>query len=186
LELLVGISAVFSRLGSCITSLISGVSTLFTIAASVTATALFAVLTGLFNTTLKGYEVHATLGTRMLAVTWIAVVFSLASGLFWALSSCCCSGDSAGGRRRGRKVVAEKAPYTYERVNAPYLSGAGGPGAGVTSETAPLYQQDQSATFDQRRLSDRYYTSGPDAIIPPAASSPAFPQDGYEPFRHRT
>lgn len=94
------------------------VSLLFTIAASVTATALYAVVTGTFNSTLKSYGIHGTMGSHMYATTWLAVAFSLGAGLFWLLSSCCCSGRSPyHGDRRSKRVTAEKTPYTYEPVN---------------------------------------------------------------------
>jgi len=197
LELVIGISAICSRLGSCVTTLVSVVSTLFTVAASVTSTALFAVLTGIVNTSLKEYHVTATLGTHMLAVTWLAAAFSIASGLFWSLSSCCCPGSTGHGRRGGRgRVVAEKAPYTYERVNAPYVGGAGGApddnhGA---SDTIPLYQPERSSMatpYHNRSGSEadiaaspdnRFYNSGrPDSMYSP----PVVQNDAYEPFRHQ-
>lgn len=144
-ELVVGLTAICSRLGSLITSLVSGVrltltntedccadelqvSLLFTVAASVTATALFTVLTGTFNTALKQYGVHGSMGSRIYVVTWIAVAFSIGSSLFWLLSSCCCSGRSPyHGDRSGRRVTAEKAPYTYERVGNPYTGASAAP-----------------------------------------------------------
>ena len=106
---------------------------------------------GTFNTVLKPYRIHATMGQRMLTVNWLAFAFSLGAGLFWLISTCCCSGRSnhkdsgkhhndrsgpgpaqhnqapggIGGwfNRGGRGVTAEKAPYTYERVGDPYFGG---------------------------------------------------------------
>lgn len=127
-ELVVGLTAIFSRLGSLITSLVSGIAFLFTAAASVTSTVLFAVLTGTFNSALKKYGLHGSMGSHMYVATWLAVAFAAGSGLFWLLSSCCCSGRSPyHGDRRGRRVTAEKAPYTYERVGSPYLGPSSGP-----------------------------------------------------------
>ncbi|KAK2749901.1 hypothetical protein FQN57_005318 [Myotisia sp. PD_48] len=124
LQLLVGISAIFSRWGSFATTLISCVSTLFFIGAAGTATAIYATLVGAVKVSLKPFDIKASMGTRMLSIMWIGVVFSLASGLFWLFSVCCCSGRSpyshgeGKGKRRG--VTAEKTPYTYERVTTPY------------------------------------------------------------------
>ncbi|KAJ9220947.1 hypothetical protein DTO207G8_2643 [Paecilomyces variotii] len=124
-ELVVGLTAICSRLGSCITSLVSTVSLLFTIAASVTATAMYVVLTNAFNKELKSYGITGSMGRNMYVTTWLAVAFSLAASLFWMLSSCCCSGSSPRGNRRNRGVVgAEKAPYTYEPVGSTYAHGA--------------------------------------------------------------
>ncbi|QKX57600.1 uncharacterized protein TRUGW13939_04718 [Talaromyces rugulosus] len=157
-ELLVGIGAMFSRLGSCITTLVSGVSTFFTLATAITATALYAALDGLFNTTLKDYQVHSSLGARMIAVVWLAAAFSIVSGLFWALSSCCCSGESRGSRRGG--LVVEKAPYTYERVGSPYMGRDG-------AEPTPMYNGRQSVP-----------------LFPAAPQAVSRGQDGFEPYRH--
>lgn len=121
LELVVGLTAICSRLGSLVTSLISGVAFLFTAAASITATAMFAVLIGVFNSDLDKYGMHATMGSHIYAATWIATVFAFCGPTFWLMSSCCCAARSPyhGGNRRNR-VMAEKAPYTYERVSEPY------------------------------------------------------------------
>jgi SUR7/PalI family len=99
-------------------------STLFTLLASITATALFATLDGTLNTSLKEYQIHSTLGGRILAVTWIAVALSIGSGLFWALSSCCCSGQSRT-RSTHEYPIPQKTPYMYERVQSPYMGGGG-------------------------------------------------------------
>ncbi|KAL1966352.1 hypothetical protein VTN77DRAFT_4494 [Rasamsonia byssochlamydoides] len=147
-ELVVGLTAICSRLGSLVTSLVSGVSLLFTVAASVTSTALFVVLTGTFNTALKQYGLHGSMGPRIYAVTWLAVAFSLGSSLFWLLSSCCCSARSPyHGDRRGRRVTAEKAPYTYERVASPYM--------GATSP-APAYHPGNNVPMQNVRRDVAY------------------------------
>ena len=90
----VGFFAIFSRLGSLATTIVSGVSTLFTILAAATSTVLFSTLTGTFNTALMGYGIHLTLGSHMLGLDWIAAAFSLGASLFWFVSICCCSGRS--------------------------------------------------------------------------------------------
>jgi hypothetical protein len=140
------------------------VSTVFTIASAITSTALFAVLTGGINTALKPYEIEASLGTHMLGVTWLAVAFSLASGLFWLLSSCCCSGRSPyhGAKRNNRSVIAEKAPYTYERVSSPYV-------------------RPQDTGYDLNQVGG--YSSGPGPQVP-LTSAHVGHQDAYEPYRH--
>ncbi|KAF4221247.1 hypothetical protein CNMCM8980_003281 [Aspergillus fumigatiaffinis] len=114
-ELVVGLFAICSRWGSCVTSLVSAVSFLFITAASVTSTALFTVLKGTFNAALKDYGIKGYMGKNIYVATWLAVAFSLAGSLFWIISSCCCSGRSPyHGSSKTRGVTAEKAPYTYE------------------------------------------------------------------------
>ncbi|KAL4960138.1 SUR7/PalI family-domain-containing protein [Aspergillus stella-maris] len=119
LEILLGITAIFSRWGSCITTLIAIAAFLFTAAASATATAMFAVISGVFNDKIKPYGIEGDMGRNIYAATWLATAFSLAAALFWAISSCCCSGRSPYNHRHGRNrggITAEKAPYTYEPV----------------------------------------------------------------------
>ncbi|KAK8173851.1 SUR7/PalI family-domain-containing protein [Phyllosticta citrichinensis] len=120
LELVVGIFAIFSRWGSFMTTFVSTAATIFTIAASITSTALYATIVGTFNSALDDYNITASLGRKMLAVTWLASAFAISAGLFWILSTCCCSGRSSDKHNRGRGPVVEKAPYTYERVNSPF------------------------------------------------------------------
>ncbi|RAH44038.1 SUR7/PalI family protein, partial [Aspergillus brunneoviolaceus CBS 621.78] len=119
-ELVVGVFAICSRWGSCVTTLVSAVAFLFTTAASVTSTALFAVLKGVFKAELESYGVKGQMGKNMYVATWLAVAFSLGASLFWLLSTCCCSGRSPYNHRNtARAVTAEKAPYTYEPLG-PY------------------------------------------------------------------
>lgn len=126
-EILVGFTALFSRLGSVATTIVSGVSSLFLFAFALTSTILYSTLVASFNTALKEYQIHANIGTTMYVWVWLAVAFSLASGFFWMISSCCCSGRSDrikgynDGGRKGRK----NAPYNYERVESPYMGHSG-------------------------------------------------------------
>ncbi|OJJ46925.1 hypothetical protein ASPZODRAFT_1854276 [Penicilliopsis zonata CBS 506.65] len=120
-EIVLGVFAICSRWGSCVVTLVSSVSLLFTTAASVTATALFATLTGTFNSALKDYGITGSMGKHIYIATWLAVAFSLAASLFWSFSTCCCSGRSPYSHRDGRNtrggITAEKAPYTYEPID---------------------------------------------------------------------
>lgn len=125
----VGFLAICSRWGSFATTIVSGVSTLFTILAAITSTILFSTLTGAFNTALRGYGIHLSVGTKQLALDWIAVVFSIGASLFWFISICCCSGKSShpysrdayekrGWGRRGR--AAEKTASGSSAYNVPF------------------------------------------------------------------
>ncbi|KAI9807848.1 MAG: hypothetical protein M1825_005153 [Sarcosagium campestre] len=125
-ELVCGFFAIFSRWGSFVTSILSGISTFATIAAAGTATGLYATLMGTINASLGKTGVKASLGRNMMTTTWLAVAFSIAAGLFWVISICCCSGRSG-----HKKVKVEKTPYTYERVASPYLGPASGPSPAV-------------------------------------------------------
>lgn len=169
-EILVGFFALFSRLGSVATTIVSTVSTFFVIAFALTSTILYATLTATFNTALKKYEIHGSLGHSIYVVIWLAVAFSLASGLFWLFSSCCCSGRSDrikgygdGPTRRGLRQ--QEGPYHYERVESPLRGGQG-------------YGAPQKG-----------YQSGPGFQAPNAHHSMPLGNVGqrgtaYEPFRH--
>ncbi|KAJ5919802.1 hypothetical protein N7454_009637 [Penicillium verhagenii] len=122
IEILVGIFAICSRWGSCVTTLFAVIAFLFTAAASVTSTVIFSVFKGSLGTTLEAYGIKLSLGTHMLATTWLAVAFSLGATIFWLFSVCCCSGRSPYNHKnrgmRGNGLTAEKAPYTYEPIGA--------------------------------------------------------------------
>lgn len=120
-EFLVGLAAIFSRWGSLVTTVVSTAQTVFVFAAAITSTAIYGSLAAVFETALKPYNIQASLGKQMLAVVWLAVAFSSASGFFWLISICCCSGKSP-----HKKVNVEKTPYTYERVASPYLGASAG------------------------------------------------------------
>lgn len=148
LELLVGISAIFSRWGSLCTTFFSSLSTFFILAASITATAMFSTLLGVFNKVFESYGIKASLGTEMMRTTWLAVAFSVGASFFWFLSICCCSGRSPyGGRKESKRVKVEKTPYTYERVGSPFLGPQGGASAygGPQGQQIPMHNLGPSA-----------------------------------------
>lgn len=127
-EILVGFLALFSRLGSVVTTIVSSISSLFLVGFALTSTILYASLTATFNDALTKYNIHGNLGHRIYVTIWLAVVFSMASGLFWLFSSCCCSGRSDrikgygdGNQRRGMR--AQQTPHHYERVESPMRGG---------------------------------------------------------------
>ncbi|KAK5365835.1 hypothetical protein LTR20_009557 [Exophiala xenobiotica] len=122
--LLVGVSAIFSRWGSFFTTFCAAAMALLVLGASITATAVYIVVKGTLNETLKkDYGIKSEVGTRVLSVTWIGSAFAVGAAFFWLLSVCCCSGRSPynPGSREARRTRAEKTPYTYERVGSPYL-----------------------------------------------------------------
>ncbi|KAJ5888302.1 hypothetical protein N7495_008343 [Penicillium taxi] len=155
-EIVVGVFAICSRWGSCVTTLVAAVAFLFTAAASITATVLFSIFKGSLGKTLEAYGIYLSMGKHIYATTWLAVVFSLGALMFWTLSVCCCSGRSPyNHRERSRGVTAEKAPYTYEPI-----------GGG----TLPFNQQ--------------YPTSYSPQAHQNAYPMTAQPTQAYEPFRH--
>ena len=87
------------------------------------ATVLSSVTVGAIKSTAKAYGVEASMNTHFLAITWLAVAFSIASGFFWVLTICCCAADHhKSPRNKNRNSDAEKLiPYTgaYHKVQDP-------------------------------------------------------------------
>jgi len=111
-NIIIGLFAICSRWGSCATTLVSAAATLFTFLAALTSTILFSVFTGTFNTVLKTYGIHLTIGTKMMGLDWSAFAFSLGATLFWTISICCCSGKSSHSKHRdGEKGFAPTRGY---------------------------------------------------------------------------
>jgi len=121
-ELIVGLFGFCSRIGSCCTFLISGISTVAIVAASIMATIQTSVVVGAIDSVAKAYGVHSSINTSFLATTWIAAAFSIGGGLFWMFSMCCCAADHhKHSNRRSRAGDTEKLIPTgsYQRVGEP-------------------------------------------------------------------
>lgn len=126
LTLFLGIAAIFSKIASCITYIICGIASTSLIIASSMSTAESAIVIGAVKTVKHEYHINGHMNTSWLAVTWIAVAFSLGAGIFWLASICCCSTSSGrGSSRRSRGGDAEKLIPTgaYQRVNDPHAYG---------------------------------------------------------------
>jgi len=119
-EIFLSIFAFCSRAGSCLTFLISGLSTTTIIAASIMATVEASIVTASIDSVAKAYGAKSTINTSFLATTWLAVAFSIASGFFWMFTICCCASDhhSNKSRRNRGGDDAEKLIPTgaYQRV----------------------------------------------------------------------
>jgi hypothetical protein len=130
-SIVVGFFAICSRLGSCATTVVASAATLFTFAAALTSTILFSTLTGVLDAALKPYKIKLSIGSRMLAVDWLAVAFSVAATLFWTISICCCSGRSSREKNRGNKhsdYASNVAPFGsrgYQPLGEHQHSGSG-------------------------------------------------------------
>lgn len=123
-ELFLGIFAMCSRAASCVTYIISGFSTTATIAASIMATVLCSVTVGAIKTSAKAYGVEASIDTHFLAITWLAVVFSIASSFFWVFTICCCAADHHKNKKNNRRSLNDQEkliPQTmaYQKIDGP-------------------------------------------------------------------
>ena len=149
--LVVGIFALFSRIGSFFTWILAivrpffrlfllstnltnkhslQISTLFTIAAVITSTALFAALAGVLHTLFKPYNVEVSLGSHAILISWLSVACSTIATLFWLFSVCCCSGRSNPHHKsnKGGLWAAEQKGQGYA---GPGMGGAGGYWSGM-------------------------------------------------------
>ncbi|KAL2835849.1 hypothetical protein BJX68DRAFT_260083 [Aspergillus pseudodeflectus] len=94
LMLLSGVAATLSRWGSSLTTLFTVASALCNVVWSGLATGVYATLVGILRLVFDPHGNGASMGTSMLAASWLATLFSLLACPFWVLSSCCCSGRS--------------------------------------------------------------------------------------------
>lgn len=119
----IGWFGLLSRWGSCVTTIFADFAFFSILFASTMATALYVTLKAGFNKGLKDFGAVATLNNKTLITMWLGVGFAFGASLFWMFSTCCCSGRSKkimGHNNQSGASSYEKAPYTYERVSAPY------------------------------------------------------------------
>lgn len=168
---LIGISAMFSRWGSLFTTIFADIAALLTVGAALAASVMFPILATALNNELKDkYGVVASVGSRGVALTWIAAAFASGAGIFWSFTICCCSGRSPyKGVKEDRRTTAEKTPYTYERVGSPYL----GP---RNDQSMPLNTLNLSGRNSPNPMPQTHsgYGAGPNGMRDNTA---------YEPFR---
>jgi hypothetical protein len=125
IELIVGLFAFCSRVGSCCTFLVSGFSTMTVIAAAALSTITSAIVVGAVSA-LNKFGVSASFNTTFLALSWLAVAFSLAGSFFWLFSICCCAPDRRERRNKHLSRAGEEKPYgSYQRVNDPFMPAHG-------------------------------------------------------------
>ncbi|ATY59177.1 integral membrane protein [Cordyceps militaris CM01] len=92
-ELLIGILASCSRVVSCLTWLLSCITTVVVFAAAGLATGVSAAVVGAVEATAKVYGVKGGIQTSFLAAVWIGAAFALGANLFWVFTICCCKPD---------------------------------------------------------------------------------------------
>lgn len=122
LTILVGIAGFFSRIGSCVTWIVSGLSSIAIIAFAVLATVTSSIVVGTLTASVKRYGVTSSVNVTWLVIAWIGAAASLASGLFWLFSVCCCA-SSRGDKRHSRAGDSEKllgGPRGYQPVRDPF------------------------------------------------------------------
>lgn len=162
-ELFFGIFAICSRVGSCLTFIVSGLSTVSIVAASVMSTVLGSITVGSIESVSKAYGVSASLDTSFLATTWIAAAFSIAGGLFWMFTICCCAADHHSKKNKHR-----------ERGNGEDAEKLIPQGA---------YQRVEDTTYPGQQ-SGVYQSQGAFAVPTPNVKPQSRGNGAYEPFSH--
>ena len=117
-QILVGIGGLFSRLGSLFTTLSSLITTGFIFSFALVTSLTYLRMIASANLGLSNIGITMIAGRTMFTYMWLAFSCSFVGGLFWAFSSCCCSGRHH--ESRDKPNMAERNPYTYERVDEPF------------------------------------------------------------------
>jgi len=142
ITILVGIAAFFSRIGSCVTWIVSAISTAAIVAFATLATITSTSVVGILTAAAEPFGVHSSVNTTWLVIIWVGVAAAVASGLFWLFTICCCAPSSGrSGKRHSRggdseKVIGGKG---YQPVHDPFRNE---PYAGQQSG---IYNQQQHA-----------------------------------------
>ncbi|TQS37692.1 hypothetical protein Golomagni_01823 [Golovinomyces magnicellulatus] len=126
-EFIFGIIAIFSRIGSCLTLLVSGIATFTVLIASIVATFQITVVTAALEGTARTFGVESKIKGQFLATTYLAVAFSVGAGVFWSLTSCCCAAGNSRGQKSGGQRAIDTEKYgsntPYSRMNDSQTSG---------------------------------------------------------------
>jgi hypothetical protein len=201
ITIVVGLLAICSRWGSLCTWIMAGVSlphilpkhnakskltsfqvsTLFTFLASLTTTILFSTLTGALHTILDPYHIKVTVGTRALAITWIATALSIGATLFWLFSVCCCSGRSNPHHRSNKGNLWNAEPKGNEGGGRRSVMSLGKTGAGYARVGSP-----GMGAGDRVPLND--YPQKPTAYQSPQPYGGGYAQpqtNAFEPYRQQ-
>ena len=158
--LLVGIGACFSRIGSCVTWVVSSVALAALIGFAALTTITASVVVGTLKAAAEPFGVKASVNTAWLAVIWIGVAAGVASGLFWLITMCCCKGSIRGGGKRDSHGDSEK------------LMGSMGGARGYQPLHDPHQPPQQSGIYNQQQY----------AI--PMSNMKASRGNAYEPYSH--
>jgi hypothetical protein len=157
----------------------SKISTLFTFLASLTTTILFSTLTGALHTLLNPYNIKVNVGTRALAITWIATALSIGATMFWLFSICCCSGRSNPHHRSNKGNLWNAEPKGNEGGRRSVMS-LGKTGTGYARVGSP-------GMGGGDRVPLRDYPQQPTAYQSPQPYGGGYAQqsNGFEPYRQQ-
>jgi hypothetical protein len=99
-QLLVGLFATCTRIASCLTFLVAGISSLAVTAAASLSTATAVVIVGAIKGTATIYGADASFNGTYLALVWASAAFAIGAGFFWLFTICCCAPDKTSRRSK--------------------------------------------------------------------------------------
>ncbi|KAK2592157.1 hypothetical protein QQS21_010139 [Conoideocrella luteorostrata] len=106
-ELVLGIFANCSRVMSCLTWVVAGITAVLVGVAAGLATAMSTIVVGTVESTAKYYGVKGRIGGRFLATVWIATAFAIAAAFFWIFTICCCKPERRQKSSRSRHADSD-------------------------------------------------------------------------------
>lgn len=128
-ELFLGLFGFCSRAGSCLTFIISGLSTITIFIASLMATLQSAVVIAAVKSSTRSYGVQGSFNTSYITTTWLAAAFSIGAGVFWMATICCCAADHSGNSKRKSRGADDQEKLiptvAYQRMSDPNNFNAG-------------------------------------------------------------
>jgi hypothetical protein len=92
LTILIGLTALFTRFGSVVSTIISFLAFLFILAATLVAQIMFVIYRNVINGTIIELNVSASLGTTMFAFSWTASAAALVAFFGFCFGICCGTG----------------------------------------------------------------------------------------------
>jgi len=121
-QIFVGLFATCTRIASCITFLVAGVSSVAVLAAASLSTATAVIIVGAIKGTATIYGADASFNGTYLGLVWASAAFALGAGFFWLFTICCCAPDHTSRRRTKRGADSEKAVPTgaYQPLQDPH------------------------------------------------------------------
>jgi len=92
LTILIGLTALFTRYGSVVSTIVSFLAFLFILAATLVAQIMFVIYRNVINGTIIELNVSASLGTTMFAFSWTASAAALVAFFGFCFGICCGTG----------------------------------------------------------------------------------------------
>src|SRR5271170_1306380 len=92
ITILIGLTALFTRFGSLVSTFVSFLAFLFILAATLVAQIMFVIYRNVINGTIVQLNVSASLGTAMFAFSWTASAAALVAFFGFCFGICCGTG----------------------------------------------------------------------------------------------